>query len=85
MRKLFLVSLLSLFLFTKTNAQNINIDTLKQLVYDGQDDTLKVQRLILLGNINTYSKPDSGLVYAENALHLSKKLTINQGKRIAFF
>ncbi len=81
MKKLFLLSFVCLLLLIKTNAQNL--DSLKQLVYNGKDDTLKVQRLNFLSNVNVYSRPDSGLAYAQRALQLSQKISYKTGEAIA--
>jgi two-component system, NtrC family, sensor kinase len=84
MKKIFLLSFLSSFVLTKTIAQNNYPDSLKQLIYSGKDDTLKARRMYLVSSYYIYRKPDSGWIYAKNALELSQKLNYSSGEAISY-
>jgi len=69
---------------TKTIAQNNYADSLKQLIYAGEDDTLKARRLYLVSSNYIYRQPDSGWIYAKNALELSQKLNYPSGEAVSY-
>jgi len=82
MKKIVLLCLLSSLLSTKPHAQDM--DSVTQLIYNGPDDTLKVQRLLMVSGISVYSKPDSGLEYARHALHLSRVIKYRLGEAVGY-
>jgi len=84
MRKLFSFGILLLLSLTRTIAQNNYPDSLKQLLYGGEDDTLKARRLYLVSSYYIYRQPDSGWVYAKNALALSQKLNYPRGEAVSY-
>jgi hypothetical protein len=84
MRKLFFPCILLLLSLTKAIAQNNYTDSLKRLIYAGEDDTLKARRLYLVSSYYIYRKPDSGWIYAKNALALSQKLNYSPGEAVSY-
>src|SRR5258706_14086689 len=78
--KIFLLSLLSLFSFTKTICQNKTIDKLKQQLAVAKDDTSKVNLLIKLGWFYPWSKPDTAILYGLQARQLSRQLDFADGE-----
>src|SRR6266487_5418884 len=84
MRKLFFLGILLLLSLTGTIAQNTYPDSLKQLIYGGEDDTLKARRLYLVSSNYIYRQPDSGWIYAKNALALSQKLNYSPGEAASY-
>jgi two-component system NtrC family sensor kinase len=62
----------------------LNIDSLKNLISEGNnDDTTLANRLLQLSDFYLYDKPDSGLYYADKALQLSQQLDYKDGEALA--
>jgi len=85
MQKIFFTWILLILSLSKVIAQDNYLDSLKQLIYTGKEDTLKVQRMCELSWNNVYSKPDSGLVYAVKALGLSQKIEYRSGEALSLY
>ena len=80
MKKIFFLCILLLFLFRITNAQDINIDSLKQQLESSREDTTKVNLLITLGSEYQWSKPDTAIQYGLVALQLAQQLNFTKGE-----
>ncbi|HEV2831003.1 MAG TPA: tetratricopeptide repeat protein, partial [Hanamia sp.] len=74
--KLFLLLLIPFF----SNAQTNRIDSLQQLLKTETKDTSRVLLLNQLGTAYMYSKPDTALLLAQQALPLSKKAGFTKGE-----
>lgn len=72
MRKIFIVSIL-LSYTSILFAQNITPDSLKHLLKTEKSDTMQVRLLNELARTYLYSKPDTALILAQEALNLSSK------------
>src|SRR5690349_20740560 len=57
-----------------SNAQNTLLDTLQKELAHPKDDTDKLFALSRLAVTYTYSKPDSAIIYAQQAIALAKKM-----------
>ncbi len=81
MLKAFLL-LLSLFLslIRTTGQQERSADSLRRELVSAKEDTNKVLLLINLGAIYQWSYPDSGILYAQEALRLAQKLNFLAGE-----
>ena len=55
------------------------IDSVKKVIATQKEDTNKVSTLINLSDAYKLSYPDSGLVYAQQALSLAEKLNYDYG------
>ncbi|MBD0287711.1 MAG: hypothetical protein ICV79_20150, partial [Flavisolibacter sp.] len=84
MKKIFFLLLVLPLSVSRSIAQDNYLDSMKQLINAGKDDTLKALRLVKVGSRFTYSKPDSGLAYAKNGLALSQKLNYSYGEALAY-
>jgi signal transduction histidine kinase/tetratricopeptide (TPR) repeat protein len=74
--KLFLLLLIPVF----SNAQTNRIDSLKQLLKTEKRDTSRVLLLAGLSGAYMYSKPDTSLLLAQQALSLAKKTSFAKGE-----
>ncbi|CAN5520433.1 hypothetical protein BH10BAC3_BH10BAC3_07000 [soil metagenome] len=59
--------------------QNDWIDSVKRVLVTQKTDTNKVWTLISLGNYYAFNDPDSGIIFAKQALYLSEKLQFDKG------
>ncbi len=66
---LFFVCIIS----TAAIAQNIRIDSLKQVIETSENDTSRIRAISSLRFYYTWANPDSALIYAHEALLLSNK------------
>jgi signal transduction histidine kinase len=85
MNKVFFLMLIWILSYTATFEQDSYLDTLRQLVQTGKQDTLKATRLLMLGFYSIYSQPDSGIVYSKQALELSQTLHRPSDEALAFY
>jgi C4-dicarboxylate-specific signal transduction histidine kinase len=74
--KVFLLLLIPVF----SNAQANRIDSLKQLLKTETKDTSRAMLLASLGRAYVYSKPDTALLLAQQALSISKKEGFTKGE-----
>ena len=84
MKKKLLVSFACLLLLFKISAQNNYADSLRGLLSIAKDDTSKVWLLVRLGDFYQWSYPDSGILYAQEALRLAEKLNFTSGQINAY-
>lgn len=78
MKKLF--SVLSFtFLFIHFSFAQNKIDSLRRVIQQSGEDTVKVLSLIRLSGMYLYSKPDTGLLFVVQAHQLAKKLNYQYG------
>jgi signal transduction histidine kinase len=77
-----LLSLLFLFLslIRITAQQESSADSLRRELVSAKEDTNKVLLLINLGVFYRWSYPDSGILYAQEALRLAQKLNFTRGE-----
>jgi len=77
-----LLSLFFLFLsvISSTAQQESSADSLRRELVSAKEDTNKVWVLINLGAIYQWSYPDSGILYAQEALRLAQKLNFTTGE-----
>jgi signal transduction histidine kinase len=89
MRKLlFLLFLLSALYFRSIAQFAVSehaLDSLKELVPAGKDDTLKIQTLLSISFAYVFSQPDSGLVYAKQALIFSQQSNYSLGVAYSYY
>src|SRR5687767_9871348 len=79
MRRLFLI-LLGTFSLLIGRSQNNKPDSLLHSLSSAKEDTNKVHALLQLSNEYKDFKPDSALLYARQALKLSRKLKFKSGE-----
>lgn len=77
-RNIFLFILFFAF-YQLCDAQNTVIDSLKQVLYMSNEDTLKVNTLISICQNEYRSLPDSAIFHGNQALNLSEKLNYSKG------
>lgn len=82
MRRLFLAFLSALF-FLAAHSQNNGKDSLLHLLSLAKEDTNKVYVLVGLSKEYTDAKPDTAMLYARQALRLSRELTFKKGEALA--
>src|SRR4051812_21839538 len=63
------------------NAQNNTADSLKHLLSIESDDSSKVNTLVDLSSTYAYSKPDTALLMARQALALAQRINYMEGER----
>ena len=80
MLKPLLFALLLFFTIIRVNAQQNNTDSLKQELATAKEDTNKVWLLVDLSSRYRWSYPDSGILYAQQALQLAQKLNFTRGE-----
>ena len=80
MLKPLLFALLLFFTIIRVNAQQNNTDSLKQELATAKEDTNKVWLLVALSSRYQWSYPDSGILYAQQALQLAQKLNFTRGE-----
>ncbi len=82
MKKTVLAFLLSLAYSTgfSQNLAQTEIDSMKHELAIGTEDTSRVMALNGLGNAYKFSKPDSAMYYAQEALILSRKIKYPKGE-----
>jgi tetratricopeptide (TPR) repeat protein len=71
---------LSILLFLQVIAQQNTVDGLHQLLRNVKEDTIRIKLLIQLSNSFTDSRPDSALIYANQAKELSQKIGHAKGE-----
>ena len=75
----FLLCLSFIFISALCSAQNNQIDSLKAVVANSADDTLKVNTLITLSNRLVNSDPEATIFYSTQAKELAEKLNYKRG------
>ncbi len=85
MSKTLLLLLFVFFCFIQINAQQNNPDSLRQELATAKEDTNKVWLLVNLSGIYQWSYPDSGILYAQQALQLAQKLNFAPGEIGAYW
>src|SRR5215831_8986705 len=95
MSKIFLSALFLFFSFVKIEAQKENYadslkrelasPKLKRELASAKEDTNKVLLLINLSDAYLWSYPDSGILYAQEALQLAQKLNFINGECPAYW
>lgn len=80
------LTILFLFLVSYSFSQHhtTNIDSLKNVLTTAKEDSNKVKTLNSLGLSLAWSKPDTGIVYAEESIALSKKINYEPGESFAY-
>ena len=73
-----IISSLALFVYSGS-AQNSWIDSLRQVVVTQKADTNKILTLQHISNYYSFNDPDSGIIYAKEAIALAEKLEYDQG------
>ncbi|MBS1525724.1 MAG: tetratricopeptide repeat protein [Bacteroidetes bacterium] len=73
-------TLLLISLCVTASAQQRIIDSLRKLVASAKDDTTRIESICNLGMHYIYSKPDSALSLAQQALQLSKASQFKKGE-----
>jgi signal transduction histidine kinase len=69
---------------TAPGIAQLNIDSLKNLISEGNnDDTILAKRLLQASDYYLYDTPDWGLYYADKALKLSQQLDYKDGEALA--
>ncbi len=84
MSKALLLLLFLSFCYIRINAQRSYADSLRQELATATEDTHKVNLLVALSSIYKWSYPDSGILYAQEALQLAQKLNYTQGEINAY-
>jgi hypothetical protein len=79
MRRLFITTLYALFFLT-ARSQNNGTDSLLRLLAATKQDTNKVHVLLALSTEYKDSRPDTALLYAQQALRLSQKINFKSGE-----
>src|SRR5258705_13998008 len=69
-----------LFIFFYLPAQQNTIDSLHQLLATAKEDTTRINLLNRLSRVFTDSKPDSALIYANDALLSAEKIGYSNGE-----
>jgi tetratricopeptide (TPR) repeat protein len=82
MRRWFLLFLSALLLLTARSQTN-GKDSVQHLSLSAKEDSNKVKRLLELSNDNKHSRPDSALLFARQALRLSRKLSFKRGEAMS--
>ena len=82
-RNIFLFILFFAF-YQLCDAQNTVIDSLKQVLYMSNEDTLKVNTLISICQNEYRLAPDSAILHGNEALNLSEKLNYSKGMANAY-
>ena len=80
MKKIILLFLMVLFSSATLNAQTNPIDSLKQLIQNEKQDTSRALLLFQLSRQYNFSKPDSALLFARQAVELSRKINFKKGE-----
>jgi signal transduction histidine kinase len=80
MKKIFVLFHLIASLAAITFGQNSRRDSLKKLLQPGLRDTSQVKILLHLGSTYYFTKPDSCLMFTEQALSLSRSLGYREGE-----
>lgn len=75
----FLLCLSFILISALCSAQNSQIDSLKAVVANAKDDTLKVNTLITLSNRLVNSDPEATIFYSTQAKELAEKLNYKRG------
>ncbi|MEP7374000.1 MAG: ATP-binding protein [Chitinophagaceae bacterium] len=75
---IFMVSSLALLAYSGF-AQNAWIDSLKKVVVTEKADTNKILTLQHISNYYSFNNPDSGILYAKEAIALAEKLEYDRG------
>jgi len=83
MRKLLILFALFDCVACSVLAQNKTTDSLKQLLASEKEDTGRVRIMFHLGRAYLYSKPDTTLILARQALELSRKIDFKEGEALA--
>jgi len=78
------INIFALIICASPVIAQINIDSLKNLISEGKEDTTLVKRLLQISDSYLYDKPDSGLYYANKALQLSQELYYKDGEVWAY-
>jgi class 3 adenylate cyclase/Tfp pilus assembly protein PilF len=73
-----------LLLGLSAHAQVSETDSLKALVAGGSDDSIKVQRLVLLSKKLISNAPEEALIYANQARELSQQLNLPKDRALAY-
>ena len=79
MKPLFLFLLL-IASISKVQGQSRSLDSLKYIAENAQQDTNKVMMLLSVSNIYSFFNPDIGLLLAQKALDLARKLHFKKGE-----
>ncbi len=66
-------------------AQQGFLDSLRQVLQNSPDDTIKVKRLIFATRYLPFNQPDSGLYYADSIIRLSEKINYEYGNAMGYF
>jgi signal transduction histidine kinase len=77
--KYFLYLVLVVSVYSNTNAQDSNTDSLKLLLEKAPNDTSRVKLLLKIGNQYYFFKPDTSIYYTKKALELSRSLHYTKG------
>ncbi len=80
MNRFSFISLIVILAFCRiAEAQNNLVDSLKLVLKDSKEDTVRVNNLILICQNEYRSAPDSAILYGNEALKLSEKLLYGKG------
>jgi signal transduction histidine kinase/Tfp pilus assembly protein PilF len=80
MRKSILFSVIFFVFWYAVPAQNKTADSLNQLLQSAKEDTSRVELMSRIASAYLFSKPDSTLSIAEDALALSRKIKMKSGE-----
>ncbi len=81
--KIFLILAIAALLIPSVNAQNPQLDSLKNELTNSIQDTNKVYLLIELSKHNALTAPNDAISYGQEARSLSEDLNFNNGKALA--
>ena len=80
MRKIILITLVSFFLKEKIIAQNNYRDSLKQQLAIATNDTSRTYLLVSIGFTYAFIYEDTAIIYANQALNISRKTGNKRGE-----
>lgn len=82
---LLLINTLSPILFAQSKKRQARIDSIRHEVFEMFDDTTKVNGLLTLGVSMAIYKPDSAILYYNQALEISQRLNFLKGIANSYF
>ena len=85
LKYLFLLPLVLFCIEGRTTGTVNEIDSLTVLIAEQQDNTDKVDNMLLLAKKHLMNNPDSAMLYCEQALKLSNELAYGEGAADAIY